>query len=536
MSEHQDLITRLTEASERYRARDFDAAQALCQQLLEEIPNQPDALNMTALIARATKKWGRAEEIAREGLQVHPESAILHNTLGLITLDQRRLDEAETLFRRAVQLKPEHGEIQVNLGRVLHEIGAFDEAKSVLTKVIDRFPLPNALILRAAISIECGRFDAASDDIEAAASMNANHGELCNAKALLAFAQGRLDDAYGFFDQVIRDATDVADARVNRGVIRLLQGRIKDGWEDYAMRHKRRWARSVKRPFPYPDWHGEDLSGKTLLVWGEQGLGETILCGSLIPHLLGEAGHLVLECNQRLVRLFQQSFPEAKIVVQTDPPGEALKKVSVDYVSSAFDVLLHRCPDLSQQGIPSAYLKADENQVHQLRDKYKSVTNGKFLVGLSWGSPKAANARMKGVAPENWSDLLNVPDVAFVNLQYGAGREAMNDVAAQSGATLISDPDIDQDSDLDQAANQIAALDMVITVSNTTAHLAGALGQLTWVILPPIGPGSSWYWFVGREDSPWYPQVQLFRRDYGAGNDAALLRSLGSDLTALIRG
>lgn len=535
MNTNFNPVSELIQAVKSYRERDFEKTKAICEGILAKLPDQPDALNMMALVARATKKWGKAEEIARHGIQTSPTSPSLHNTFGLIALDQHRLDEAEAAFRQAIENKPEHIEFRVNLGRVLHEIGQLEEAYDVLTSVLDDgTALPNALIMRAAISSERGDLASAKADLESAETLSPDLGDLAAGKALCAFVEGDLDSAYSHFDRAVADSTDVADARVNRGMVRLLQGRLKEGWDDYEMRYKRRWARIVRRSFPFPKWQGEDLSGKTLLLWGEQGLGEAILCSSLIPEISAEANSVVLECDSRLAPLFRRSFPNVDVREQTTQPDPEIHTMSPDYQASILDPVLYRNEDARNRVSPSAYLKPNLRHSASLRTKYQDSVTDRPLVGLSWGSPKAIGSRVKSIEPETWLPLLSVPGITFVNLQYGDVGSAMDEVVAQAGATMVTDPTIDLDGPLEGHADQIAALDLVITVSTTTAHLSGALGQQTWVMVPPLGPSGMWYWFADRDDSPWYPEARLFRRHYGKGKNAELLSAIVNEFKGWI--
>ena len=531
MSKNLDISAELALAVAKYRARQFEEATVISEGVLAAQPMQADAVNILALISRETKKWGRAEQLAKQGIASNPNSAALRNTLGLVLLDQGRLEEAHKAFQEATKLKPDLLEFKINLGRVLHELGQLENAFDALTEVIERHPFAQAHILRAAVSAERGDLKAAKQDIDAAGSLNANDTDLAMASALCAFVEGDLDAAYSYFDTATQNTVNVADAQVNRGMVRLLQGRIKEGWTDYNLRHKRRWARTVKRSFPYSEWEGEDLAGKMLLVWGEQGLGESILCSSLIPHVVEEAKHVILECDPRLTSLFQQSFPSVEVLPQKTPADPAIGQAQIDCQASMLELIVHRAGDLEGKGQKGGYLKADQEQTDLLRSKYKKTANDRPLIGLSWGSPKAANARIKTLDLAVWHPLLSVPGVTFVNLQYGADRGAMDDLAAQTGASMITDSGIDPDGDLDAAACQIAAMDLVITVSSTPAHLAGALGKETWAIIPPIGPAGMWYWFTDREDSPWYPHVRLFRRQYGESRDIELLQDIAAHLT-----
>ncbi|MFL2770516.1 MAG: tetratricopeptide repeat protein [Rhodospirillaceae bacterium] len=529
-----DLTSNLKKAANFYYASNFEVAKDLCSQILVLAPGQPDALNILALSMRATKKWGKAEEIARDGLKVSDGNPSLLNTLGLILLDQRRLVEAAEAFRLALQTAPNKVDLRINLALTEHELGEIRAVTAEVNEIIDAgTDIPSPFMLRAAIRIEQGDFDLARIDLDQAEKLGAPLGDVTSRRAQCDLASGNIGSAGKAFDKAVFHAVDVADARVNRGVFRLLQGEIEEGWIDYNMRYQRRWGRTVARPLPYPQWQGESLINKTILLWTEQGLGESILCSTLINDTISEADLVILECNERLVSLFQRSFPNLIVKPQTTPPDSSFRELKVDFQASLLDLVRYHGEEILRQPANKPSIRCDSERTASLRAKYiNGGEDRRPLVGLSWSSPKAVGARVKGVAPEKWRSILSVPRIKFVNLQYGDDQTALDEIATTCGATLINDQDIDQGGPLDGLTDQIAALDLVISVSTTTAHIAGALGQETWVIVPPVGPSSMWYWFLDRSDTPWYSATRLFRRQYGKGQDALLMDVVGKELNA----
>jgi Tfp pilus assembly protein PilF len=513
MTTAQSGITNLIQfAIDRFQAGDSAAAQSACDQVITQEPGQPVALNLLAVLARNSKQWGEAEEIARFGLEKNPQSGQLTNTLGLVLLDRRKLEDAEEQFRRANMLKPNRPDYLSNLGLTLQHQGRWEEALEAFSMALDADAnfIP-ARCGRASVASDLAQFDDAISDLNFALKSGPKTPDLLNCIAKLAFYQGDLDAAYEAYDAVV-SMTNVADAHVNRGLIRLLQGRVSEGWGDYSMRRRRRYGRPSERYSQVPLWQGGSLSGKKILVWCEQGLGEAILCASRLNDLVDEADTVVLECNQRLVGLFQRSFPDIVVVPEQKKPHSDIVNTSPTLQVSIMELLGHAYQDRPEFARRSACLKAEPSKVAVLKDKYSRASDTNLLVGLAWGSPNAEMAREKGIPVKCWAPVLNTPGVTFVNLQYGDSRSAMADSASTIGITLIDDDTIDYGGAVSEQADQIAALDLVITVSNTTAHISGALGQETWVLVPPIGPGNMWYWFTGRLDSPWYGSVELLRR------------------------
>lgn len=509
------IIELMHEAATCFNAGDLLGAQLACERLIEIEPGHPDALNVLAVIARANKKWGRAEEIAKEAFAVNPNSARLANTLGLIFLDQRRLNEAIESFETAIGLNDQHSGYLSNLGSALQADAQWETAKDAFSRALVIDPIFRAaLIGRASVATDMGVFEEAVADLALAKKSGPPDPAVETGFAKLFLAQGNLDAAYKAFDAAVALTEHVADAKVNRGLIRMMQGRIQDGWEDYASRRWRRWSRSASRYSHIHPWKGENLAGKSILIWCEQGLGEAILCASLINKLIAEAERVTVEVDARLVSLFERSFPAVEVVAQGT---EAIDEDnSIDIQAPIFELIGYRSSNALTQAPGAAFLWPDEDQKEAFAMEYRTLGGDNPLVGISWGSPAAATARQKSLPIDIFEPILRIPDVTFVNLQYGPARHEIAGIAQSVGANLITDSTIDLDGSLDSPAAQIAALDLVITVTNSTAHLAGALGKETWVLVPPLGLGSMWYWFTDIDKSPWYESVTLMRRTLGA--------------------
>ena len=157
------------------------------------------------------------------------------------------------------------------------------------------------------------------------------------------------------------------------------------------------------------------------------------------------------------------------------------------------------------------YLKADPARTAALRQRYAAIAGGRRIVGISWRSRNTQFGTAKSVALTDLAEILRVPGVMFVNLQYGDCADEIATAKRDLGVDILHDTEIDSLRSLEDFFAQVAAMDLVVTVSNTTVHAAGALNVPAWLLLPR-GEGALWYWFVDREDSPWYPSVRLFRQ------------------------
>ena len=220
-----------------------------------------------------------------------------------------------------------------------------------------------------------------------------------------------------------------------------------------------------------------------------------------------EAGaKVVVECDPRLVPLFERSFENIKCLVRTD--AQPNYKEKLDFHMPMGDLGFWVRPERDSFPSRKNYLRADLKRREALRASYLDGSDS-ILIGLSWFSRNPEIGWEKSIDLMDWLPLLEVPGVTFVDLQYGDTVAQRETLQKQTGIEIIHDETVDQLADLDAFAAQVAAMDMVVSISNTTAHMAGALGVPTWVLLSEV---PLWRWFQGRTDSPWYSSVQLFRQ------------------------
>jgi ADP-heptose:LPS heptosyltransferase len=208
--------------------------------------------------------------------------------------------------------------------------------------------------------------------------------------------------------------------------------------------------------------------------------------------------------------LLVRSMPEVAFVARVEPSDVKLNELAISYQCPGDTLLRHTVSSSNSFVGHSEFLKADVKRAESFRLKLGKPGDGKRVIGISWHSQNAQFAEGKAVALETFAPLMSNPDFTFVDLQYGDTQAERAAYAQRHGGELVHFDDLDTTNDIDGLAALISACDLVITVSNTTAHLAGALGVPTWVMLP-FGHFQPWYWFTERTDSPWYPSVKLYR-------------------------
>ncbi len=496
-----------------------EAAVACYRTAIHLKPDYPDAHNNLGIVLRAQGWLDEALLCFRRALDLRPNHAAAHNNLAIALQATGRLDEAVARFGVALELRPDDPETLTNLGIAYQAQGRLDEAAASHQRAIGLRPdFPEAHYNLGNVRWEQERPDDAAACYRRAVELRPDYAE---AHANLGNAlrrQGRLDAAVASYRTAIGLQPDYVDAHNHLGMALLASGDLAEGWVEYEWRWQTAQMLRDRRPFTQPQWRGEPAEGRTLLVHAEQGFGDTLqFCR--YAGLAAERGlRVIVEVQPALARLCRSLRGVAQVIARGAP-------------LPAFD--LH-CPMLSLPlalgttlaTVPGAtpYLHADADQVEAWRTRLAAMDDPRPRIGLVWaGNPRKllpvweALARRRSIAPERFAPLFQVSGAHFFSLQ--------KDGPAAPSEFPLTDVMAEMTDFADTAA-LIANLDLVISVDTAVAHLAGALGKPVWV-LDLYDP--CWRWMLGREDSPWYPTLRLFRQP-DPGNWQAVIERVAAEL------
>jgi hypothetical protein len=269
-------------------------------------------------------------------------------------------------------------------------------------------------------------------------------------------------------------------------------------------------------------WSGIDIRPGALLVWSEQGVGDEILHASMIADMarIERFSRLVWECDARLVSLFQRSNPNVEVVPRTVPPQDAIfaPDIAAHIPSGSIGNFVRR--DMSHFPKHGGYLKPDPLRQAAFRQRL-NLAPGEKLVGMSWLSKNLAFGSSKSTTLAQWAPILRTPGCKFIDLQYGDTAEERAALTRDFGITLEHIDGLDLKDDMEGLAALTAACDLVTTVSNTTAHMAGAVGVPVWTLIAS-GIGKFWYWGFDGPDTVWYPSATLIRQPADEGWEGSL--------------
>lgn len=532
-----DLRTRLVEAQRLFAQGDLEAAAVLLEAALKAAPGEPNTLHMLAALKQRGGDRAGALRLFDEAVRRAPAAAPFQFNRANLLLEMDRCADALDGYDAALNLRPQHAESWRNRARALREMGRADEALASCGEALRLAPhdpaarYERALILsalqrsaeaadefafvtraqpdnadahfnHARMLQDLGRLEEALAGYDRAAALDPANADIQHNRAVLLLWLGRRDEAMAAFDASLAQRPAHVETLYSKGVAHLAFGELAEGWRLHALRREPGSPIAIEDlSRGEPEWSGERVG--VLRLWREQGVGDEVLFARLAKLAGARADRVVLECGERLVPLFARSFPELDVCSVGEAPAA---DAQCPMGSVGQFVGLH----VDALGGGASYLRADEQRRAALRACYERLAGGRRIVGIAWASTNPRLGKHKSASLAEWGALLE-RDYLFVSLQYGDAAAKIASAAARFGADIFSDPDVDQLASLDDFAAQVAAMDAVVSISNTTVHVAGALGTPCIALLPPA-QGLLWYWGVTGETTPWYDSVRLVRR------------------------
>ncbi len=510
----------------RHGRGELDEAAALYR--LAHQDGQPDAeaLLLEGVVARQRGEFDKAISLTDEAVLLRPQAAHYRLNLGMAFAGAKRWVEAAIAFESAIQMQPRSVETLTHLAQVLLRLGRSDEAVRCAARAVLLVPeraaahhlLGRALKatsdldrseqhFREAVRLEPGKaeywnsvggvliYRKPSEQAEACYRIavglkpeySAAHVNLGTALKLL----GRLDEMRTEYEEGLRLDPDSSGARFNLALADLRDGRYLQGWAGHEARWDFAELRMRPRIFKQPQWQGEELAGRTILLHAEQGFGDTLQFVRFAPLVAALGGRIVLEVQPGLCTLLTGMAGVSQVLARGDRLPEFAVHCPLMSLGHVFRTTLEAIP--SQEG----YLSADDAAVAQAWIRFPG--DG-FRVGVVWSGNRTFRTNAERSVPVEALDRLSgLEGIRWFSMQQGVG--SCPPWMADAGSRF---------ADFAETAAMMKTLDLVISVDTSTAHLAGSLGIPVWVLLQKI---ADWRWLDGREDSPWYQSARLFRQN-----------------------
>ncbi len=472
----------------------------------------------------------KAVTVCRQAIHLQSDFKEAYNNLGLALKKKGELGNAIESYEKAVNLDPEYAEALSNLGMVLIAQDRFKDAVGNLQKAVSL--VPDSAEFRDNLGVlfnRQGRFEEAVCASEKAISLRPSSVEAHNNLGTALMELGLFPDANTAFEKAIALDPECAEAHHNRSLVLLLRAQFEQGWAEYEWRWRHAGFSTPLRQFSQQWWNGSVEDVAKLLVWAEQGIGDEVQFSGLIRHILSRGIHVVVECDRRLVPLLRRSFPGTIVVERSDPPASLLKDPSITHQIPMASI--PRVLGLSPNSMcfQNPFMAPDEKQRDRFRSEYK-VDGVPVLVGISFRSGNSREGQKRSIGLECWGPVLKVEGARFVNLQYGSCSRELQEAYERFGVEILKDERINPLRDLESFAAQVAAMDVVISVDNSTVHFAGALGVDVWTMLPTT---PDWRWGLEGDRTRWYPTMRLFRQAE-RGEWKPVISRVARELTSLI--
>ncbi len=432
---------------------------------------------------------------------------------GIASHQSGDLDKARSLYQQILSLMPAQPDALHMLGVAEFQKQNFAEAVRLIGKASALHPASELVHFNHGNALRAlGQLPQAADAFRRAVQLNPGHLEALKNLGNVLKEQNQMAEAITCYERVLAIEPNHVHTLYNKSIALLTEGRLAEGWDlyDYRLACDTGDGRYLGHTLPRqaPDWDGR-MPAKPLLVLPEQGLGDQIFYGAMLNDLQAARIESFACLDERLLPLFRRSFPGIDFALPTEiaalDPALQLFGAQIR-IASLGQYFRRDAAGLAR--VPSPYLRADANATARLRNRLGQ--QGKLVCGLSWASKNAETGSTKSLPLTGLLPVLCVPGVEFIDLQYGDTAQERQALSVEAGINVRRLDDIDNKNDIDGLAALIMACDLVITVSNSTAHLAAALGKPVLILLAHHTP--LWYWHIDGERSPWYPNATLLRQ------------------------
>lgn len=471
----------------------YDAALALDPRYCEAICNRGNILHELGRLDEAFSAYA-------EALKIRPGFPPALTNRANICLQWGRADQALRYCDEALRHDARHPQALGMRGAALQKLGRLEEALSSLDRAVELNPqAPEVWLNRGNVLQEVDRLADAIASYHEALRVRPNYPEALSSLGVALKETGQIDQALACFNEALRHKPDYPDARNNRAGALLLKGMLKEGFEDFESR----WERSNAPPKTIaapPQWTGEDLTGRSILVWDEQGLGDLIQFSRYLPRLVEAGADVTLLCRKNMRRLLSNVSNEVRFIDALDPAAAYDFQCALLSLPRGFATTLETVP------AATPYLYPEQEAVAKWAAR---IGAHGFRIGVCWHGNASINLK-RSVPLSCFGALGAIAGVRLISL---VKDQRSIEIETPKGPLRIEslgeDFDAGPDSFID-CAGAMTAVDLVITSDTAIAHLAGALGRPVFVALKQA---PDWRWLLERSDSPWYPTMQLFRQE-----------------------
>ena len=571
-----DLHAQLSKAVELHQTGELLKAKKMYEDILEVNPWHFDALHLLGLLAHQTGNQVAALALIDKAILMRPDNAIFLNHKGLVLHALDDSQKAVDSYTKALSLNPRLIAAYINRGNALDALQDYEQAMVNYDLAIQTDPgSMRAYLNKTAILEKIGQSDRAVSTCDAFLQINPEFAQVHCARGISLLSLGKFEDAIAAFDRalfldpVLLQAlcnrgiafqrtyqyrqgledfdrciqldpansifyfnrgsllfqsgdilgalasydsailldTNNAEAQFNKALLLLSQKDFQRGWDLYEWRFVNPREPQAKLKTALPIWEPQNPRHRRVLLWAEQGVGDQILFGTMLKDAAAQIPVMTVMLDQRLIPIFERSLPGVNFLPLNVPIKEDDFDAHFSMMSLGFSFRQNEC-DFLHLGLQYLFSNLDRTEV--LRREL--AVKGELVCGIFWKSRQEKRGLKKSLDLIDLLPILRIPGVKFVNLQYGDTVEDCRALREQTGVQLFHCDEVDNFNDLEGHAALIQACDFLVGCSNTSAHLAGALGKKMYLALA-YGQGTFWYWANEVEGrSLWYPSIKIYRQ------------------------
>jgi tetratricopeptide (TPR) repeat protein len=520
--------------------QNFDSALAYFQKAHKEAPNNVFVNSNLGNVFLELKRYEEALLAYEKAISLDPNYAEAYSNKGNALQGLMRNDEAIAVYDKAISIDPHYALAYCNKGNVLQALGRFEEAISAYEQAISINPnYSQAYANKGSTFCKLKNFDAALIAFDHAISIDSQYAEAYGNKGVALYGLHRFEEALNAYDaalvinpqyaevfgnksRALRDAKRFEDALIplqmaiqidpndadfhlDAAILHLKLLQFSSGWEEYEWRWKSANTSSPKFITSKPAWDGKKTD-KKLLIWPEQGVGDKILFSSMLEEVSLLATKAIVLIDSRLLPIYRRSFPTIEFIDEKTLIPENEFDVQIP-MGSLMKLLRPTLESFQKTRFP--YLIGDHDRELSLIKALGCYASTKAVCGISWKSANKKLVDIKSIPILQLSPILNLEKFDFISLQYGDVVKDLRNLEENGAQKIHQIPDIDLHDDLDGTISLIKACDLIVTCSNSVAHMAGALNKKTILILP-FEQGKFWYWHEVDGHSLCYPSIKVF--------------------------
>jgi tetratricopeptide (TPR) repeat protein len=517
-------------------------AKTIYHELLNIVPSHPDVLSNLGVIEMQIGDIYKGINYLEKSLEVNPRQPKAISNLGngflelnknaeaincydlAIKLDHKlpepyynkaralkaitKYSEAIFNYQQAIKLNPYYFEALVNLGFLYYELKEFTKALDQYNSALSLNPQSSeAFYNRGIVYEKLGHPEKALSDYDSATKINPKNFTAFSSKGLLFIQLKDFRNAIFNFDCAIEANGNYYEAYFNKAILLLKLNDYKKGWQLFESR----WQSVQENCFlrtSKPMLDRCDVIQKKILIWAEQGIGDQVMYTSLLKEVTESPNMFIVTADLRIISLLERSFKDVNNI-KFLPSMTYIDESLYDFhlpLGGLGKFFRNSIDDFQSQ--PIGYLIADSKKTNYLKQKLKKEKI--FNCGISWKSENKKVGAIKSLSLSKFFPIFQLSNLDIIDLQYGNTKVEKKLLSDNLGIEVISVDEVDNFNDIDGLASLINSCDFIVTSSCVTAHLAGALGKNTYLLVPYSGAGRMWYWHEGLKTSLWYPSIQIF--------------------------